>query len=339
MAKLLAVLFVSCFGFITVGGSYVAFQQDNLRTRFRDDPSVFNKAWDMPVSMSGKNWTADVQTDLVLYGDGRLVDYLFPFAWEREWVGAGTSVVTRTWWWVSYAVVSLYYIGLCMGGNFMKDRKPYGLKNVLALWNLFLAIFSFIGAVRTVPHLVMMVTTYGFDYTLCRAAVAGYGNGAVGFWVAAFVYSKYVELIDTVFLVIRKRKVGFLHWYHHCSVLLYCWHAYVWEMPTGIYFVAMNYTVHAIMYFYYFLAAVCTRPLKWALLVTILQLLQMAVGIAVTISHLRILLFDTLPRCDGHIPNLTGALGMYASYFILFAHFLVERYCQKREVRKPKKLE
>lgn len=42
---------------------------------------------------------------------------------------------------------------------------------------------------------------------------------------------------------------------------------------SGIYFVAMNYTVHAIMYFYYFLTALGYRP-RWALAVTVFQLSQ-----------------------------------------------------------------
>lgn len=42
---------------------------------------------------------------------------------------------------------------------------------------------------------------------------------------------------------------------------------------SGLYFVAMNYTVHAIMYFYYFLTAMGYRP-RWALAVTVFQLSQ-----------------------------------------------------------------
>ena len=36
--------------------------------------------------------------------------------------------------------------------------------------------------------------------------------------------------------------------YHHITVLLFCWHSYATESSTGLYFVAMNYSVHAIMY-------------------------------------------------------------------------------------------
>merc|ERR1712008_607934 len=101
-------------------------------------------------------------------------------------------------------------------------------------------------------------------------------------------------------------------------------------MPTGLFFAAMNYSVHALMYSYYFLAAVMPKPPRWATLVTVLQLSQMAGGIFVTARHLQTLLDQTVPNCDGHIPNLAGALAMYASYFALFAQFFAKRYCSRR---------
>ena len=62
-------------------------------------------------------------------------------------------------------------------------------------------------------------------------------------------------MIDTFFLVIHKKKVLFLHWYHHITVLLYTWYGYTHASPIGVHMTAMNYTVHAVMYGYYFLMA------------------------------------------------------------------------------------
>jgi hypothetical protein len=330
------VLSAALFGTAAPAASKVILQADNDRTKYRVDPAQFDLPWRPPKLLSGEDLSKEKLTDtsVIQVAEARekyplLMNLLYPFEWELNFDGPTLCAFCRSRWWISYFVSTLYLIGLWRGTSMMKDKKPYGLKTALAMWNLFLAVFSFIGASRTAPHLLFMLKDYGFEYSVCRAAVVGYGSGPVGFWVALFIFSKYVELLDTVLLVVRKRKVGFLHWYHHCSVLLYCWHSYVWEMPTGIYFVVMNYIVHAIMYFYYFLAAVCEKPPKWALLVTILQLAQMAVGIAITLSHVYILMNGTMPNCDGHIPNLTAALGMYASYFILFAQFLANRYCRR----------
>lgn len=49
--------------------------------------------------------------------------------------------------------------------------------------------------------------------------------------------------------------------YHHVTVLLYTWFSYSARNP-GLYFIAMNYTVHAVMYSYYFLMELRLWP-KW----------------------------------------------------------------------------
>lgn len=303
------------------------FSEDNLMTPIREDPTKFFNSWhpnggrmdSVPFSRAGEPANA-------------LLDALHPFPWENSWQGPEYAQATRGIWWASYVASVFYLISLYVGQRMMKDRKPFDLKGLLCAWNLFLSVFSFIGAVRCGTHLIMMLSQHGFDYTLCRTAALSYGSGPVGLWTMLFVYSKYFELIDTVFLVLRKKKVGFLHWYHHFTVLTYCWHSYSWEMPSGIYFVAMNYTVHAVMYFYYFLAAVCKKPPKWALAVTIMQLSQMAVGIYITVSH--VIRLQNVTFCDGYMVNLKAAGLMYASYFYLFAEFLVKRYCLRSSKKK-----
>ena len=54
------------------------------------------------------------------------------------------------------------------------------------------------------------------------------------------------ELVDTLWLTLRKAPVIFLHWYHHVTVLLYCWHSYSSQIGTGLWFAAMNYSVHSV---------------------------------------------------------------------------------------------
>merc|ERR1712146_14712 len=130
----------------------------------------------------------------------------------------------------------------------------------------------------------------------------GYGNNLSGFFVMLFIYSKVAELLDTVLLLLAKKEVIALQWWHHSTVLLYCWHSYSICIGTGIWFAAMNYSVHAVMYGYFAVTATkyrkCVTP--FAIFITLAQLMQMLVG-------------------------------MYVSYFVLFFKLFVDNYCLKRK--------
>ena len=55
----------------------------------------------------------------------------------------------------------------------------------------------------------------GWKYSCCTDPAEWYLNGPSGFWTTAFVFSKIPELGDTAFLVVKKKPVIFLHWFHH----------------------------------------------------------------------------------------------------------------------------
>ena len=168
------------------------------------------------------------------------------------------------------------------------------LQTLFAGWNMLLSCFSIFGATRVVPYLFHELTdpAYGATFsdrylnTVCGEAKSRYVNGPVGLWTLLFIYSKFPELLDTAFLVVQKKKVIFLHWFHHTTVLMYCWHAYHNSVSQGIWFAAMNLSVHAIMYFYYFMGAINLRKVvrPFAPLITTIQILQMVGGIAVTVT-------------------------------------------------------
>lgn len=111
-------------------------------------------------------------------------------------------------------------------------------------------------------------------------------SATAGAWMTLFIYSKLPELLDTVWLVLKKRKVAYIHWFHHATVLLYCWHSFATSVGPGIWFGTMNYVVHSVMYFYYFLTTFPGAPRKVAKTlapaVTVLQIMQMVVGVGIT---------------------------------------------------------
>jgi len=213
----------------------------------------------------------------------------------------------------------------------MKDKKPFDLVNVLAGWNLFLSLFSFYGAIRMVPFSLHVFFTQPFEQTVCREAYLSYGMGATGLAVQMFCISKLPELVDTVFIVLRKKPLIFLHWYHHVTVLLYCWNSYVTESAAGHYFASMNYSVHAVMYFYYFLMSIKAVP-KWfpSWIITILQISQMIAGTSIVCAclyyHYYGGKFYQPGECHNEPSNLISGGVMYGSYLYLFVEFAVKRF-------------
>jgi len=236
--------------------------------------------------------------------------------------------------WVPIASIVAYLLFCYFGQKIMKDRKPFDLRYTLAAWNLFLSLFSFWGAARTVPELLYNVLTKPFDRTVCDPAVL-YGGPGNGLAVQLFILSKLPELIDTVFIVLRKKPLIFLHWYHHVTVLAYCWHSYVTENGAGLYFIGMNYTVHAVMYFYYFLMAIRAIP-KWfpSWIITSMQIIQMVIGTAVVGFSMYYKNYGSpnypeVGNCNVTTGNLVVGGIIYASYLYLFMEFAVKRYIFK----------
>lgn len=190
------------------------------------------------------------------------------------------------------------------------------------------------------PYLLGSVLSQSYDQTVCVHPNESWGAGPTGFWVMLFIYSKIPELIDTVFIVLRKKPLIFLHWYHHVTVLLFCWSAYSTMAGSGLYFVAMNYSVHALMYGYYCLQALGVCPKSFpAILITISQILQMFIGTGVCISCWY---FKINGRaCANETSNLIAGGLMYGSYLYLFVDFAVRRYAfpQKKGPKGVKKLD
>lgn len=206
----------------------------------------------------------------------------------------------------------------------MSNRPAYKLKRLLTLWNLSLAIFSIVGTLRTLPELLHVLGRFGFYHSTCHPSFIEDVKPS-GFWTWMFTLSKVPELGDTVFIVLRKQNLIFLHWYHHITVLLFTWFTYSEYTAPARWFVCMNYCVHSLMYSYYALRALGFKiPKQMAMAITTSQIVQMIMGAYVT-------WYAYYRKSQGDACNITQAtatfgLTMYLSYFALFAHFFYNSY-------------
>ena len=78
-------------------------------------------------------------------------------------------------------ICALYLIGVFGGKHIMRERKGFSIINELAIWNFLLSLFSVIGAMKTVPHLMANILTRSFSDTICTAPTNDWGEGVTGF--------------------------------------------------------------------------------------------------------------------------------------------------------------
>lgn len=201
---------------------------------------------------------------------------------NAEWMGNHYEVPV---------IASIIYVVTIFGiQHAMKTREAFGLKKFLALWNFFLGGFSMIGAYYVVPAVVTVWMRDGIQAEMCTLE-----SERANPWVYLFCLSKLPEFVDTLFIVLRKANLRFLHWYsdviifryHHIATMLYCWDAWAVQVENGGMFAGMNLLVHSVMYTYYGLTALGFRfsnPVRKS--ITNIQILQMLLGTLICVVDL-----------------------------------------------------
>jgi len=224
-------------------------------------------------------------------------------------------------------------------------NKAFDLKWPLAFWNLFLSVSS---GLLLVPWLLCVLhefkeSGYSAHHIICMP----YGELAKGlpvFLGTCYGLLKVFEYGDTLFLILRKREVNFLHWYHHSTVLMYSWYCLMVLFPVGNIFGLVNATVHTIMYGYYFLSSIGQRP-WWGKHVTKLQIAQMIIGLISTGVWTYWYLTDQDCKLFVHAARgqhlawadekvIIGASALlYGSYFYLFLRLYLQRFTGEQDIK------
>lgn len=224
----------------------------------------------------------------------------------------------------------------------MKDKKPFQLNTLLGLHNLFLCFLSTLMAGGIFYNVVSIFLTDGLYGAYCGSPPTDeplygqnyvYGaNQKLFLWTNVFYISKYYELLDTVFVVLRKKELTFLHVYHHCIVILVCWYATQSEIIMGWITAFDNAFVHMFMYYYYAIQSFSRRNIWWRKYLTSLQIVQFFLDMVTSVGfpYFR---FNGIP-CKGtmnawYVANFTGF-----SFFLLFMNFYKQQYKTTRQQKK-----
>jgi hypothetical protein len=143
-------------------------------------------------------------------------------------------------------------------------------------------------------------------------------------------FFKYVELLDTVLLVLRGRTPKFLHVYHHAATLVLSWSQGQSETPMSWFIVSFNLAIHVIMYAYYAGHAMGYR-FWWKRYLTSLQIVQFisAIVVCVWVIVARVVgnaTGNASLQCHGDQAGHLFGTAILASYLLLFIQLYRNNY-------------
>ncbi|CAI4227510.1 unnamed protein product [Auanema sp. JU1783] len=265
-------------------------------------------------------------------------DYRYKFALPFEYIEnpKEKTIIFQQHWYHSITISIVYFIVIKIIQHAMKDRKPFELRLPLFYWNGGLALFSILALVRFSEDFFESMINRGFYKTICYSV---HPNDVAAYWCLAFAWSKVIELGDTLFIVLRKRPLIFLHYYHHAAVLIYTVHSGAEHTAPGRIFIWMNYLAHSFMYSYYAIRAYGVRIPRWiSMAVTTIQTMQMLAGVAVTFIVHRIKTVYNWP-CQQSVSNLYLAFIIYFTFALLFIQFFYDTYLTKKKAAQNNKKE
>lgn len=226
---------------------------------------------------------------------------------------------------VAAIICGYLYFVLSLGPRLMKHRQPFNLDRVMLVYNAVQVIWCG----YLIRECVRLAWGWKYSWT-CQPLptgmeVADYET-AFGVWL--YFILKIVDLLDTVFMVMRKnfRQISFLHVYHHSGMVFCIWlGAKVYPGGHHTLLGLINCIVHCFLYGYYFLSLVEPRVKRawWKKYITLIQLVQFGMNVV----------HEALPfliaGCEVD-RRISGALVVQNVFmFVLFAEFYYKNYIRK----------
>ncbi|GFT41548.1 elongation of very long chain fatty acids protein 7 [Nephila pilipes] len=182
---------------------------------------------------------------------------------------------------VPFSIVAFYLLFVIwIGPALMKNRKPFTLRKTLIAYNFLQSVANTIVAYQIFYN----ITEHWEDRCNVKTSPrlpSLLKKSMKMIWELYLL--KFVDLLDTVFFVLRKKQnqVTFLHLFHHSGLCLFgTWGLRNMKLVIGFYIAVgfgINTIVHVIMYFYYGLAACgpsIRKYLWWKKYLTLIQILQ-----------------------------------------------------------------
>ncbi|XP_078656359.1 very long chain fatty acid elongase 4-like [Branchiostoma floridae x Branchiostoma belcheri] len=239
-------------------------------------------------------------------------------------------------WFLVYSPLPIFvlfvlYVLLCVyGPRVMEKRQPFNLKTIIIPYN-----FALVG-LSAYMFYEFLVTAWLSGYSL-KCQPVDYSTNDLPMRMARvcwwFFFSKVIELMDTVFFIMRKKsnQVTFLHVYHHCTMIINWWLGVKYVAGGQPFFLAMlNSFIHTVMYLYYGMAAIgphMQKYLWWKRYLTSMQLMQFVA----ILTHTTVNFFSD---CDFPQGFNIAVMAYMVSLIILFGNFYYQEYVKRARQKK-----
>ncbi|PSS06681.1 hypothetical protein M430DRAFT_54491 [Amorphotheca resinae ATCC 22711] len=226
-------------------------------------------------------------------------------------------------------MIALYLAVILGGRELMKNRKPVKLNGLFMAHNFILTMVSGALLVLFAEQLLPTLWSHGVYENICGGS--GWTPPLVVLYYLNYLV-KYVELLDTVFLVVKKKPLTFLHCYHHPATALLCYTQLIGHTSVSWVPITLNLFVHVVMYWYYFQSARGVR-IWWKEWITRLQIAQFVLDLGFVYFASWDYFTSTYAP---HLPHVGTCAGepfaaiagdvILSSYLVLFISFYIATY-------------
>ncbi|PNS21206.1 hypothetical protein CAC42_3544 [Sphaceloma murrayae] len=229
-----------------------------------------------------------------------------------------------------------YYIIIFGGREIMRDRPAYKLNGLFKIHNFYLTAISGVLLALFVEQLLPTLVRGGVFHAICDHS-GGWTDKLVILYYMNYL-TKYLELIDTCFLFLKKKPLTFLHTYHHGATALLCYTQLLGHTAVSWVPITLNLMVHVVMYWYYFQAARGIR-IWWKKYITVMQITQFVIDLGfvyfASYTYFTSTYFTWMPNmgsCAGEEFAAIAGMVILSSYLVLFLGFYAATY--KKPVKK-----
>ncbi|CAN8095821.1 unnamed protein product [Discula destructiva] len=226
--------------------------------------------------------------------------------------------------------ICVYYFIILGGREYMRTRDPFVLKKLFLVHNFILTAVSAVLLALFVEQILPTVVRKGIFFAICDYD-GGWTQPLVVLYYLNYL-TKYLELLDTVFLFLKKKPLTFLHCYHHGATAVLCYTQLIGSTAVSWVVISLNLTVHVLMYWYYFQSARGVRC-WWKEWVTRLQIIQFIIDLGFVYFASYTYFVSTYKphwpnagKCAGEEFAAFSGMGVLTSYLVLFISFYIATY-------------